>query len=44
MRYLYLTGATGLVGRYLLRDLLARDVPVAVTTISPAPRVTSVFM
>jgi thioester reductase-like protein len=30
MKYLLLTGATGLVGRYLLRDLLAADVPVAV--------------
>ena len=30
MSYLLLTGATGLVGRYLLRDLLAEDVPVAV--------------
>jgi thioester reductase-like protein len=30
MKYLLLTGATGLVGRYLLRDLLAEDVPVAV--------------
>jgi len=30
MQYLLLTGATGLVGRYLLRDLLAADVPVAV--------------
>ncbi|MEX0937834.1 MAG: SDR family oxidoreductase [Pirellulales bacterium] len=29
MSYLLLTGATGLVGRYLLRDLLAADVPVA---------------
>ncbi|HEV3138096.1 MAG TPA: SDR family oxidoreductase [Pirellulales bacterium] len=29
MRYLFLTGATGLVGRYLLRDLLAADVRVA---------------
>ncbi len=28
MKYLFLTGATGLVGRYLLRDLLAADVPV----------------
>ena len=30
MKYLLLTGATGLVGRYLLRDLLAANVPVAV--------------
>jgi thioester reductase-like protein len=30
MKYLLLTGATGLVGRYLLRDLMAADVPVAV--------------
>ena len=30
MKYLLLTGATGLVGRYLLRDLLAEEVPVAV--------------
>jgi thioester reductase-like protein len=30
MAYLLLTGCTGLVGRYLLRDLLASDVPVAV--------------
>jgi thioester reductase-like protein len=30
MKYLLLTGATGLVGRYLLRDLLAIDAPVAV--------------
>src|SRR5882724_10487430 len=30
MSYLLLTGATGLVGRYLLRDLLALDLPVAV--------------
>ena len=29
MQYLFLTGATGLVGRYLLRDLLAAGVPVA---------------
>ncbi|MEX0679048.1 MAG: SDR family oxidoreductase [Pirellulales bacterium] len=29
MTYLLLTGATGLVGRHLLRDLLAADVPVA---------------
>src|SRR5262245_37022282 len=29
MGYLLLTGATGLVGRYLLRDLLAVGVPVA---------------
>jgi thioester reductase-like protein len=28
-RFLLLTGATGLVGRYLLRDLLARGIPVA---------------
>ncbi len=28
--YLLLTGATGLLGRYLLRDLLTADVPVAV--------------
>ena len=28
--YLLLTGATGLLGRYLLRDLLARQVPIAV--------------
>ena len=32
MKYTLLTGATGLVGRYLLRDLLALDVPVAVLT------------
>ena len=30
MNYLLLTGATGLVGRYLLRDLLAAEVSVAV--------------
>ena len=30
MKYLLLSGATGLVGRYLLRDLLGADVPVAV--------------
>ncbi len=30
MKYLLLTGATGLVGRYLLRDLILADVPVAV--------------
>ena len=30
MKYLLLSGATGLVGRYLLRDLLAAEVPVAV--------------
>ena len=30
MNYLFLTGVTGLVGRYVLRDLLALDVPVAV--------------
>ncbi|MGD9721271.1 MAG: SDR family oxidoreductase [Pirellulales bacterium] len=30
MKYLLLTGATGLVGRYLLRDLVSADVPVAV--------------
>ena len=30
MKYLLLTGATGLVGRYLLRDLMAIDLPVAV--------------
>src|SRR5262245_6247552 len=30
MKYTLLTGVTGLVGRYLLRDLLERDVPVAV--------------
>ena len=29
MTYLLLTGATGLVGRHLLRDLLAAEVPVA---------------
>src|SRR3954453_17135888 len=29
MQYLFLTGATGLVGRYLLRDLVAAGVPVA---------------
>jgi thioester reductase-like protein len=29
MKYLFLTGGTGLVGRYLLRDLLAAEVPVA---------------
>jgi thioester reductase-like protein len=29
MKYLLLTGSTGLVGRHLLRDLLAADVPVA---------------
>lgn len=29
-RHVLLTGATGLLGRYLLRDLLAADVPVAV--------------
>src|SRR5690606_4233508 len=29
MSYLLLTGSTGLVGRHLLRDLLAADVPVA---------------
>jgi thioester reductase-like protein len=28
--YCLLTGATGLVGRYLLRDLLLRGIPVAV--------------
>ena len=28
-RYCLLTGATGLLGRYLLRDLLLNDVPVA---------------
>ncbi len=32
MRYCLLTGATGLVGRYLLRDLLAAGVPMAVVT------------
>lgn len=30
MSYFLLTGATGLLGNYLLRDLLAADVPVAV--------------
>ena len=30
MKYLLLTGATGLVGRYLLRDLILAEVPVAV--------------
>ena len=30
MSYHLLTGATGLLGNYLLRDLLLRDVPVAV--------------
>ncbi len=29
MSYILLTGSTGLVGRHLLRDLLAADVPVA---------------
>jgi thioester reductase-like protein len=29
MNHLLLTGATGLVGRYLLRDLMAADAPVA---------------
>jgi len=29
-QYVFLTGATGLVGQYLLRDLLVRDTPVAV--------------
>jgi thioester reductase-like protein len=29
-RYYLLTGATGLLGRYILRNLLLRDVPVAV--------------
>lgn len=32
MGYCLLTGSTGLVGRYLLRDLLAAGVPVAVVT------------
>ena len=35
--YLFLTGATGLLGRYLLRDLLLADVPV-VTLIRPCRR------
>jgi thioester reductase-like protein len=30
MKYLFLTGATGLVGRYLVRELLAAEVPLAV--------------
>ncbi len=30
MTYLLLTGATGLLGQYLLRDLLLSDQPVAV--------------
>src|SRR4029077_1502684 len=30
MSYHLLTGATGLLGNYLLRDLLLKDVPVAV--------------
>ena len=30
MSYFLLTGATGLLGNYLLRDLLLADVPVAV--------------
>lgn len=30
MKHVLLTGATGLLGEYLLRDLLERDVPVAV--------------
>ncbi len=30
MKYVLLTGSTGLVGRYLMRDLLANDLPVAV--------------
>lgn len=30
MKYTLLTGATGLVGGYLIRDLLEKDVPVAV--------------
>ena len=29
MKYLLLTGSTGMVGRYLLRYLLEADVPVA---------------
>ena len=29
-KYLLLTGATGLVGQYLLRDLLLEGMPVAV--------------
>jgi thioester reductase-like protein len=32
MNYLLLTGATGLIGRYLLRDLLLADVPVVTVT------------
>ena len=30
MAYTLLTGATGLLGRYLLRDLTLADVPLAV--------------
>ena len=30
MKYLFLTGATGLVGRYLVRELLAAEIPLAV--------------
>ncbi|HWL08877.1 MAG TPA: SDR family oxidoreductase [Planctomicrobium sp.] len=30
MSHILLTGATGLLGRYLMRDLLSRDVPLAV--------------
>ena len=30
MKYLFLTGATGLVGRYLVKELLAAEVPLAV--------------
>jgi len=30
MKYCLLTGATGLLGRYLMRDLLLRDVPLVV--------------
>lgn len=30
MGYLLLTGGTGLLGRYLMKDLLERDVPIAV--------------
>jgi len=48
MRYCLLTGATGLVGRYLLRDLMAAGVPLAVLTrpeklLGAGPRIEAVM-
>ena len=40
MAYLLLTGVTGLLGRYLLKDLLLADVPVAVL-VRPTRRATA---